>query len=248
MTAEVAQIWRYPIKSHGREALDRVTLTAGQTMPWDRAWAVAHETATADNTAWAVCANFNRIIKVPGLAAITSRLDPEAKRLTLSHPDRPDLTFWPDDDPEAFLDWVRPLMPEGRGQSTRFVHVPGRGMTDSEIPSITLCNLASHRAVEQKLGRRLSTHRWRGNIWIDGLVPWEEFEWMDREVRIGDVTFAVRERTDRCPATFANPETGQRDTDLLEILNEGWGHEDFSVRAVVSTGGTLAQGDKVELL
>ena len=38
----VAALWRHPIKSHGREALQTVALTAGQTMPFDRTWAVMH--------------------------------------------------------------------------------------------------------------------------------------------------------------------------------------------------------------
>jgi uncharacterized protein YcbX len=40
MTARLAQIWRHPIKGHGRETLERVTLSAGSTLPFDRAWAV----------------------------------------------------------------------------------------------------------------------------------------------------------------------------------------------------------------
>jgi len=42
---EVRALWRHPIKSHGREALTSVTLTAGQAMPGDRLWAVARNRA-----------------------------------------------------------------------------------------------------------------------------------------------------------------------------------------------------------
>jgi len=41
----VSDIFRHPVKSHGREALSAVTLAAGKTMPWDRVWAVAHDMA-----------------------------------------------------------------------------------------------------------------------------------------------------------------------------------------------------------
>ena len=40
-----AHLWRHPIKGHGVEAVDAVTLAAGATMPWDRVWAIAHEAA-----------------------------------------------------------------------------------------------------------------------------------------------------------------------------------------------------------
>lgn len=247
MTGTVTSLWRHPIKSHGREALDRVTLTAGQTMPGDRVWAVAHEKSRADGSQWAPCVNFSRVSKAPGLMAITAQLQDATGQVTLSHPDRDDLTFDPDQDAAAFLDWVAPLMPQNRAASARIIRVPGRGMTDSDFPSVTLCSMASHRAVEQRIGHDLSIHRWRGNIWFDGLPLWSEFDWIDREVQIGQAVMRVRERTDRCLATTANPETGQRDADTLGALDH-WGHQDFSVRAEVIRGGDIAPGDTVSVL
>ena len=44
----VAQLYRYPLKSHGREELAHTTLTAGQSMPWDRTWAVVHDAAPTE--------------------------------------------------------------------------------------------------------------------------------------------------------------------------------------------------------
>ena len=247
MTGRVTSIWRHPIKSHGRQELTQVTLTAGQTMPWDRTWAVAHEMSKTTNDAWAPCANFSRVSKAPALMAITAELDEASETLTLHHPDRPDLTFRPEADPQALIDWVRPLMPENRAASARLVRVPGRGMTDSDFPSVTLCNHSSHRAVEQRLSQDLSIHRWRGNIWLDGLGPWEEFEWMDKKIRIGSAVFQVREPTDRCLATTSNPETGRRDADILGALKH-WGHQDFSVRAEVIESGDVKHDDPVELI
>lgn len=244
MTARVAQIWRHPIKSHGREALERVTLSPGRAMPFDRLWAVAHERSDADGSTWAPCAHFSRASKVPALMAMTATCDEAAGTVTLRHPDRPDLTFRPDDEGHRLVDWVKPLMPEDRAQSARVIRARGAAMTDSDFPSVTLCNLSSHRAVEQRVGKPLSIHRWRGNVWIDGLAPWEEFDWMDRDVRVGGAVLRVRERTDRCLATAANPETGRRDADTLGAL-DSWGHRDFSVRAEVIGGGKIALGDAV---
>ncbi|MGY9048852.1 hypothetical protein P775_17005 [Puniceibacterium antarcticum] len=247
MTGRVTDIWRHPIKSHGREALERVTLSAGQTLPWDRVWAVAHEASDADGSHWVSCGNFSRISKAPQLMAVTARLEESSELITLRHPSRPDLTFSPDRDKDAFLDWVKPLMPENRAASVRIVRARERGMTDSNFASVTLCNMSSHRAVEQKLGQALSIHRWRGNIWLDGLAPWAEFGWIGREVQIGNAVFKVRERTVRCAATTANPDTGMRDTDTLAAL-DSWGHRDFSVLAEVVRSGDIVLGDTVRPL
>ncbi|MEO1110180.1 MAG: MOSC N-terminal beta barrel domain-containing protein [Pseudomonadota bacterium] len=245
MTGTVTCIWRHPIKSHGRESLTDVTLTPGQTMPGDRVWAVVHEASKADGSKWVPCANFSRGSKAPSLMAISAEL--EGETLTLSHPDRPDLRFDPENDQDVFLDWVKPLMPADRAASARIIRVPGRGMTDSDYPSISLCNMASHRAVAQKLGQDLSIARWRGNIWFDGLPLWEEFEWLGKKVQIGEAVLHVRERIVRCMATTANPETGVRDADTLGALNS-WDHQDFGVYAEVIKGGRISLDDKVQVL
>ncbi|MDE4134665.1 MOSC domain-containing protein [Phaeobacter sp. QD34_3] len=250
MTQTVTEIWRHPIKSHGREALESVKLTAGQTMPGDRVWAVAHEASSADGSEWVPCSNFSRVAKAPQLMAITVHYDADAGTVSLSHPERGALSFNPDapEDLPRFLDWVRPLMPEDRAASARILRVPGRGMTDTDFPSVTLCNLASHRAVEAAMGQDLSPLRWRGNIWFDLGEPWSEHDWLGREVQIGDAVFAVRERTRRCLATTANPNTGLRDADTLKTLNGAFGHQDFSVYAEVVRGGDIRLGDPVKVL
>lgn len=250
MTNQVTDIWRHPIKSHGREPLDTVTMIAGHTMPGDRVWAVAHEASKADASKWVPCANFSRGSKAPDLMAINARLDDASGRVTLSHPNRPDLEFLPESaaDLPSFLDWVKPLMPDNRAASARIIRVPDRGMTDTDYPSVTLCNWASHRAVEQAIGHELSSKRWRGNIWFDLGEAWAEHNLIDRKVQIGEAVFKIRERVVRCLATTANPETGVRDADTLKVLNDTWGHQDFSVYAEVIQGGTIQTGDAVKVL
>lgn len=240
----ITGILRHPLKSHGREALDEVTLAAGTTMPWDRVWAVAHDASKADSSAWAPCANFSRGSKAPKLLAIQSRLDEAHERLHLSHPERPDLSFHPDTEGDKLIEWVAPLVPQERALPDRIIRLSGRGFTDSDFASVTLCNLASHRAVEDQIGHPLSILRWRGNIWFDSTTPWVEFDWMGRDIRVGDAILRPRERTDRCLATTANPETGNRDADILGALKH-WDHQDFSVRCEVINGGRVTLGDAV---
>ena len=46
---------------------------------------------------------------------------------------------------------------------------------------------------------------------------------------------------------MANPETGKRDVDTLDLLNE-LGHQEFGVYAEVIDGGEIALGDTVSVL
>jgi uncharacterized protein YcbX len=98
------------------------------------------------------------------------------------------------------------------------------------------------------MGHDLSPYRWRGNLWIDGLQPWAEFDWVGRDVQIGSAVLHVKERIVRCKATSANPSTGQIDADTLGALNAGYGHQDFGVYAQVIRGGSVTLGDTVTML
>ncbi len=249
MPGAVTQLWRHPIKSHGREALERVSLVAGQAMPWDRFWAVQHDQSNHDGEGWAECMNFMIGTRTPGLAGLWAQLDESTKQITLRHDTLGELTFRPDDYLEAsqFLAWVAPVIPENRAQPRRVVSAGTRGMTDSDFPSVSIMNESSHRAVSQKLGRPLEAERWRGNIWFDGLAPWEEFDWIGKTLRIGGAVLKVHERIERCMHTTANPKTGKRDADTLGALQDGWDHQDFGVYAEVIQGGPVALGDKVEV-
>lgn len=247
MTVTLAHIWRHPVKSHGREQLSQVTLQAGQTMPWDRTWAVAHEGARIDGSEWAPCANFSRGAKAPQLMAINCQLDEATEAVTLSHPDRETVTLHPERDAATLVDWVHPLMPEDRAQSARVVRVDGRGMTDTPFPSLSIASIATHHAVEGKLDQSLSMQRWRANLWLDGLAAWDEFGWIGKTLRIGEVEFMIEERITRCLATTANPETGERDADTLGTLKT-WGHQDFGVYGIVKNSGAIRSGDKAQII
>lgn len=244
MTARVAHIFRHPLKAIGREELPRVSLAAGRWMPWDRVWAVAHHRARIEPDAWAQKANFLRGVTEPRLMAATARLDEAAGRLCLAHPDAGALDIRPDDaaDTPVLLDWLSRIWPADLPAPAHVYRTSQAHLTDVPDPWISVHNLATHRAVEQRVGRPLSIHRWRGNLWIEGLAPWQEFEWLGREIRLGGATLRVEERITRCKATMANPETGRRDADTLAALRS-WDHQDFGVYAVVVDGGDVARDD-----
>lgn len=249
MTATVAHIWRHPLKSHGREELGRVTLTAGQGLPWDRRWAVAHDAARIQDGEWAPCVNFSRGSKAPNLMAINARLNEATAELTLSHPERPDLTFRPDlaADQARFIEWVKPISPADRALPERIYSIPVRGMTDTDYPSVSLFGLASNRALSQQMGADLSPRRWRGNFWIEGLEPYAEFDLIGQKIRLGTALLEVVEPIERCLATTTNPDTGIRDADTLAALTEAFGHRNFGVYARVLQSGIVSRHDRLEI-
>lgn len=188
--------------------------------------------------------NFARAAKAPALMAITSQLEEVTATVTLAHPNRDPLVFRPDDavDLPRFLDWVMPLNPPDRALPERIVSA-GRGMTDSDFPSVSILSEASLQALSDRMGQPLSPHRFRGNLWISGAAPFAELDWVDRHIRIGGAVLRIKERIGRCTATMANPDSGKRDADTLKGLSNGFGHQDFGVYATVVEGGDIAVGD-----
>ena len=241
---QLAHIVRHPIKSHGREELASVVLTAGACLPFDRHWAVAHDAAQLTG-GWVPCVNFARGAKAQSLMAITASLNEGAREITLTHPDVGQITFRPDDpaDLRRFLDWARPLNPADRAQPVQITSLP-RAFTDSDFPSVSILSLASLRDLSARMGQDLSIHRWRGNLWLEGAVAWAEEGWIGKHVRIGDAVLEVRERITRCKATTADPDTGRVTADTLAGLQSNIGHTNFGVYAVVVEGGPVALGDE----
>jgi len=243
MTGRLAQIFRHPIKGHGREALASVSLSPGHCLPWDRHWAVAHDAARL-GPGWNACINFARGAKAPALMAVTCALDEATGTVTLRHPDRGEITVRPDDpaDLPRFLDWITPLNPPDRAQPVQIV-TAGRGMTDSDFPSVSILSLASLADLSGRMGRDLSVDRWRGNLWLAGAEAFAEFGWIGRHLTIGRAVLRIEERITRCTATAVDPETGRPDGNTLAGLQAAYGHQDFGVYGVVVQGGPISVGD-----
>lgn len=247
----VASLWRHPIKAHGVEPLDAVTLSPGQTMPWDRVWAIADARARIEPGThdWARCINFSRGAKSPSLMAIRARVDEAARRIHLSHPDQTPLDVDPDDpdDARALVEWAAALANPDRPRPA-FVVRANTGMTDSDYPTVSLLNRASLAALGQAVGKPLAEERFRGNVWLEDLPAFAEFDLVGRDLRLGNATVHVTERITRCTATMVDPETGIPDADTLGALRANWGHQDFGVYFTVTDGGRVAVGDPVGTL
>ncbi len=249
MSATLSHIVRHPIKSVGFEELPAVTLSPDAPLPWDRHWAVAHAAARFDGNpvGWEPKLNFVRGWGSADLMAVACRFDEFAGRMTLTHPRREPLHLDMSGDPAPLIDWLRPLWPENRPEPDRLVVANGFHLADNPDPFVAVLNLASNRALGQRLGMDLSIHRWRGNLWVDGWAPWEEFDLIGREIGIGHVVLRVESRITRCKATAGNPETGRADADTLGALEEGYEHQDFGVYARVVEGGQIRPGDTVQI-
>ena len=110
---------------------------------------------------------------------------------------------------------------------------------------ISLINLATVRSLEAQWGIKIDPLRFRANLYIDGAGPWEEFDWVGSDIRIGDALFRVDRRNGRCGATNVDPETGRRDLDIPGSLRAAFGHKELGVYLTTREGGSISVGDSV---
>ena len=252
MIASLAHIWRHPIKGHGREQLTTTELLQGQPMPNDRRWAITHERTKYDPEfpAWTSCANFIRGSKIATLNMIECRYNETRESVTLWHPEHGDVTAKPNtpEGTEAILEFSRKVCADPDWTPKELVELEGRAFTDTEYPSISLLSIASLEDLSKRAGQELVMERFRGNLWIDGMAPWLEFDLIGKRIEIGEAILEIKEPIERCSMTTCNPENGQKDVDTLKLLRDSFGHQDFGVYAVVEKSGTININDKIEVL
>ncbi|WP_299774917.1 MOSC N-terminal beta barrel domain-containing protein [uncultured Tateyamaria sp.] len=242
MTGTLAHIWRHPIKGIGCEACEQIDLTPEEAVVGDRAWALLNAEAE-DTDEWQPRRNFLQVASGPALAAVGAASTPTG--VVLTHPSRDPLDFAPSTEPAALGAWIGDLWPDNRPGPARLVKAPTQGMTDVPFASVSIGNLSSLRALSQKAGMHVDMRRFRINLWLDDLAPWEEIDLLAGDITLGGATLSPVEPIERCRAPDANPQTGTRDIGMLRALEDGWETRNFGVYFKVKSGGTVAIGDQL---
>lgn len=261
--ARVAALYRYPVKGFAPEARSALSVLAEGRIAGDRVLGFRFADSAAAGDGWSTKHEFAALVNTPGLARLEVRFDLRSRRLrvasgrsllvdeALSDEGRKRIA-------EAVQRFIlelseNPLMSFPDRLPLRLV---GDGSTpryqDSEAGYVTLHGRASVGAVAAAAGDpALSEIRFRSNIAVNGLRPWEEQTWIGRRLRIGDVAFRVARPKTRCLATHANPITGERDLAVLKVLRSAYAAEAPTFAVAMTTdgpGGEIRVGDDVRLL
>ena len=262
MPPTVARLYRFPVKGMTAEPAERVRVLKAGAVEGDRVLGFLR-TGVVDSPdrpsalgGWWRKQHFTALMVAPGVARLAARFDPDTRRLAIAL-DGAELAAGdvaaPDDRARLAAAVTRyvaalgepRLEPEdaytlvGDGATPRF-HDRGPG-------HVTLVGSASVAALAGALGAPVDERRFRMNVTLEGLAPWEELDWIGRRVRIGALDVDVTGPVVRCLATHANPESGERDLDVMQTLTRAFGHEQptMGVLAVPRAAGEIAIGDAV---
>jgi len=247
--ARVTALYRYPVKGMTPHRMERVSLVAGETMPFDRAYAIENGPGRFNPEApkHLPKINFVMLMRNERLATLSAEFDDATETLTIRRAGKQVArgqlsTALGRQMVEQFL--AAYMAGDMRG-APRIVRAPGHSFSDVAAKCVHIVNLASVRDLERVLGRAVNPLRFRPNVVIDGAEAWREFDWVDKRITLGGVTLEAFARTDRCDATNVDPETGARDMAIPSALLRQWRHSDFGIYARVVGGGELTAGDAV---
>ena len=244
----VSKIYRYPIKGLSAQPLSNVVLEVDKPFPHDRIFALVRPGAPIDRNdpKWAKKGLFVMLMLEENLARVNTALDLDSFLLTVKQGNQQVISAQLTDEEQRgkVENFFWQLVPTLRGPPA-LVRSAGGHFMDKPDNVISLINLATVRALEAQWGVEIDPLRFRANIYIDGARPWEEFDWVGSEIRIGDAVFAVDRKNGRCGATNVNPATGRRDLDIPGSLRAAFGHKNLGVYLVVRDGGEIAVGDSV---
>jgi len=243
---QVKALYRYPVKGLSPEALERTTLAAGATVPFDRAYAIENGAGRFDPNAprYLPKIHFLMLMRDERLASLVARFEDTTETLTVLRGGKPvargELTTMLG---RRLIEqfFAAYMKAELRGPP-KIVHAEGHSFSDVAAKCLHIVNLASVRELERTLGRPVDPLRFRANLYFDGAEPWAECGWLNKEIAIGPVRLSAFARTTRCEATSVDPATGARDMAIPAHLQRTWGHADFGIYARVVTGGELAVG------
>jgi uncharacterized protein len=242
-------IYRYPVKGMTPERLETVTLTAGGTLPADRKYAIENGPGRFDPAAprHLPKITFLMLMRDERLATLQSVFDDTTETLTILRDGR-QVARGKLDTPtgrqliEQFF--AAYMKGELRG-APRIVSAEGHSFSDVAAKCVHIVNLETVRDLERIAGQPVDPLRFRANLYIEGLAPWSEFNWLDKTISIGATQLEVYKRTERCNATNVDPVTAKRDMAIPALLTRNWGHTDVGLYAKISVGGAIATGNVV---
>src|SRR3712207_4175573 len=253
MSIRIASLQRYPVKGLSPETLDRATLAKGGYFPGDRLFAVENGPAGFDPASpeHQPTIKFLMLMRNESLARLRNRYEDETTTLIIEEGGREavrgDLSTR--EGRLAVEAFFRRFMPgELRGPPKVLAAPDGFRFTDSRRGYVSLINLASVRELETVVGAPVDPLRFRGNIHLEGLSPWAEFDLVGQVLTTpSGVRLKVTKRIERCAATNVDPATGLRDLQIPKSLMQAYGHFDCGIYAEVLTGGGLTPGDSLGL-
>lgn len=256
----VAALYRYPVKGFTPESRESVNVMADGRIAGDRVLGFRFADTPEPDDSWSSKLGMLVLLNTPGVARLRLTYDDDARRLRITSDGAILVDESLDGDGRHRISEAVATFAVGLAESPLAGHperTPLRLIGDGVTPRfhdrpdgyVTLHGRSSVTSLAQALDTELSELRFRSNVAIEGLQPFEEQDWIGKTLRIGSTRFRVQMPIGRCLATHANPQTGERDQPILTTLTRSLGQKEptLAVALVPFGAGEIRLGDEMAL-
>jgi uncharacterized protein YcbX len=115
------------------------------------------------------------------------------------------------------------------------------------VNSVSLINIQSINDFRKKIDRNVESSIFRGNIYLDGIGPWKEREWIGKIIKINNVSFKVEKNIPRCVAINLKPQTDDNSFNLLQLLKKTYNHFEMGIYLTALDDGEINIGDTINI-
>lgn len=251
--AVVTALWRHPVKGFTPEPLTEAWLPTAGWFPGDRMFAVEDGPSGFDRASpeHLPKQKFTVLMRTAEVAGVRTRIDDAARVLNVSAAGYEPLAVRIDDPAsrEAFEHWLADVLADAVTGPLKLVSAEGldHRFMDHPLGRLSILNLASVRDFEARVGRPIDPLRFRANVWVEGWPAWIENDGAGRDLILGGARLTGVKPIVRCAATHVDPETAERDFDLVPALFEQYGHRWCGLYATIAEGGPVRIGDRLEM-
>ena len=145
---------------------------------------------------------------------------------------------------KILCDKMQELIPKVK--RIRLIQDPMNPFFDT-MPSktISLINLNSIRDFEKKLSKKIEFQRFRGNIYVDGLNPWDERNLINKTLIINNLKFKVTKEIPRCVATNIRPNSSEINLSIPKSLKQFYNHINLGIYLIPLNNGIIKLNDDI---
>ena len=212
---QILSITRYPIKGFAGEALQNTLVRSLKTLPGDRQHALQYvDRIPPSSKGWRPKKYFLQSVQTNLCSEIHIEWNSDIVHFNYrGNPFKIPRTALANG---SLPQWIASLAPE-LGEFT--LETLETGFTDERDAYVSLVNRSTVSAIAEATGTSYHPERYRGNLLVDGVRPFDELNWVGQTLQIGTATFEVVEPIVRCKATECDWH-GSRTEGFLDRLDQ----------------------------
>ena len=226
---KISKLYKYPIKSLTPFETESLSLNSHGYIDGDRLFGFRFNNAgKRTDLAWQRKTNFAALMHMPQIARLKVNYNELERKIKIVSEGKVVVDENVDSAreiiEEKFTDYVLSTDSELiKKFPERFPFIlvggnDGNNFHDTASGGVTLHSQESLDDLKKRTGFNLVHTRFRTNIIIEDSDPWNELNWIGKQININQNNFVVEKAVPRCLAINCNPDTGERDHNLLKSM------------------------------